>query len=81
MERFILENNYGEVIHLENALAGIVMFFFYPIEYFWIYSFTIIFVNAVLSLMPYAILRYNTPRLQRRRIILIEKAAKKTSAK
>jgi len=81
MERFILENNYGEVIHLENAIAGIVMMAFYPLEYFWYYSFPIIIVNAFLSLAPYAILRYNTPRLQRRRIILVEKAQKKAEQK
>lgn len=81
MERFILENNYGEVIHLQNAVFGLAMAFCYPIEYFWYFTFPIIFVNAVLSLMPYAILRYNTPRLQRRRQILVEKAAKKAAEK
>lgn len=79
MERFILENNYGEVIHLQNAIVGIAMIVCFPLEYFWYFSFPIIFVNAVLSLMPYAILRYNTPRLQRRRLILVEKAAKKAA--
>lgn len=79
MERFILENNYGEVIHLQNAIVGIAMIFCFPLKYFWYFSFPIIFVNAILSLMPYAILRYNTPRLQRRRLILVEKAAKKAA--
>lgn len=81
MERFILENNYGEIIHLENALAGVFMLLFFPAAHFWYFSFPIIFVNAVLSLAPYAILRYNTPRLQRRRLILVEKAARKAAAK
>ncbi|MGN1048638.1 MAG: hypothetical protein ACI4QZ_08530 [Eubacteriales bacterium] len=62
LERFILESNYGVAIHLANALCGLGV----PIlpscraPSVWVPIFA---VNFVLSLMPAALLRYNTASL------------------
>ena len=62
--RFLLEANYGVVIHLANALLGFVIAFI-PLcsaPSVWIPIFA---VNFILSLMPVAILRYNSYTLRR----------------
>ncbi len=64
LERFLLEANYGAMIHLANAVFGFLIMFI-PIcsaPSIWIPIFA---VNFVLSLMPFAILRYNTYILYR----------------
>ncbi len=58
LERFILEANFGVIIHLENAIFGFLVAF---IPYVgrpsvWI---PIYVVNFILSIMPVAILRFN----------------------
>lgn len=78
-ERFILECNYGALIHVENAVVGFVMILCFPIEYLWFFGMEIALVNAFLNLAPMCILRYNLPRLQRRRAILIERAEKSSA--
>lgn len=64
LERFLLESNYGFVIHLVNAMFG---FFILCLPYCGAaqYALPVALVNFVLSLMPAAILRYNTPGLFR----------------
>lgn len=61
--RFLIESNYGVVIHLENALMGplIFLFPFCRVLSIWL---PIAAVNFVLSLLPAAILRYNTRPLR-----------------
>lgn len=62
--RFLLEANYGVVIHLANALLGFVIAFI-PLcsaPSVWIPIFV---VNLILGLMPVAILRYNSYTLRR----------------
>ena len=61
--RFLLESNYGVVIHLENALCGLSLPLFPFLRPFSVW-FPIYFVNFVLHLLPVAILRYNTPPLR-----------------
>lgn len=57
LARFILEINYGVVIHLVNAILGflIILIPFCSSPSIWI---PIVAVNCVLSLLPVAILRY-----------------------
>ena len=64
LARFLLESNYGVVIHLANAVCGFGIAFlpFCRQPSLWI---PIFLVNFVLSLLPVAILRYNTPVLMR----------------
>ena len=59
LERFILEANYGVVIHLANAILGFLIAFI-PLcssPSIWI---PIVAVNFLLSLLPVAILRYTS---------------------
>lgn len=57
LERFIIETNYGVIIHLENALLGFLIFLipWCSAPSIWIPIFA---VNFVLSLLPVFILRY-----------------------
>ena len=61
--RFLLESNYGFVIHLADALCGLFLPLFPFLAPFSVW-FPIFFVNLILHLMPAAILRYNTPPLR-----------------
>ena len=74
LTRFLLEANYGVAIHLANAILGFLIFFI-PLcssPSVWIPIFA---VNLVLSLMPFAILRYNTYILYR----LYKRSQKRTT--
>ena len=57
LERFIIEANYGVVIHLANAALGFLIMFipFCSAPGIWIPIFA---VNLILSLLPVAILRF-----------------------
>ena len=70
--RFLMESNYGVVIHLVNALAGFLIVFIPEVGVS--IGLPVASVNAVLSLMPMAILRYHTAPLLR----LYERCAGKT---
>ena len=70
LKRFLIESNYGVVIHLANALLGFVILFipFCSSPAIWIPVFA---VNFILSLLPVFILRhtsYTLLRLYRRSI-------------
>ena len=62
--RFITENNYGTVIHLANAVFGFALLAL-PFGSRLGIALPVALVNMILSLMPYMILRYNTPTLCR----------------
>lgn len=64
LKRFIVESNYGVIIHIENALLGFLIFLI-PIcsaPSIWIPIFA---VNFVLSMLPVFVLRYVTYTLKR----------------
>jgi hypothetical protein len=64
LERFLIESNYGMVIHAANALLGFVIMFI-PIcsaPSIWIPIFA---VNFILSMMPVAVLRHTSYTLLR----------------
>lgn len=62
LARFLLESNYGVIIHLANALLGFLIAFipFCSRPSIWIPVFA---VNFILSLMPVAVLRYTSHTL------------------
>ncbi len=64
LERFLIESNYGVIIHTANALLGFVIMFlpWCSLPSVWIPIFA---VNFILSLMPVAILRHTSYTLQR----------------
>ena len=62
--RFLLESNYGVAGHLAGAIFGYLILllpFLSPLSV----ALPIAVINMILSLLPTAILRYNTPALQR----------------
>lgn len=63
LKRFIIEANYGVIIHLANALLGFLILFipFCSSPTIWIPIFA---VNFILSILPVFILRYTLYTLQ-----------------
>ena len=61
--RFLLESNYGVVGHLAGALLGFLIVLF-PIFGGVSVSLPVAVINMILSLLPTALLRYNTPALR-----------------
>ena len=74
LERFILESNYGALIHLVGIPFGflLILLFPNPLKYLWGFTFPAACINGILNLFPYMILRYNLPRLERM-VVLAEK--------
>lgn len=64
LERFLLESNYGVIIHLANAIFGFFVAFIPPCSSpsIWIPVFA---VNFILSMLPVFVLRFNTYTLSR----------------
>lgn len=60
LARFLLESRYGILIHLENIFGGLLLFLFLPLSY----AIPIAAINALLSLLPLMVLRYNLHTLQ-----------------
>ena len=64
LQRFLLESNYGVVIHLSNVMLGFLILLL-PFGRSLSLALPVASVNAVLSLLPIMILRYHTPPLLR----------------
>lgn len=64
LRRFILESNYGVIIHVANALLGAAVAFlpFCRSPMVWVPIFA---VNFILSILPVAVLRYTVYYLER----------------
>lgn len=62
--RFILECNYGAVIHLVGALLGFLIVFLYPLDCAPWVGIPVAAVNFFLNLLPLFALRYNVPKLE-----------------
>ncbi len=76
LERFLLESNYGVIIHIQNAIFGFLILFipFCHSPSIWV---PVFIVNFILSLLPVAVLRYNSYTLLR----LYNRALKKQEEK
>lgn len=76
LERFIVEANYGVIIHIANAILGalVVLIPFCSSPSIWIPIFT---VNFILSLLPVAVLRYTSYTLQNLHARCVKKDAGK----
>ena len=78
VERFIMECNYGVQVHLWNLILGFFpLLLFFPDEIAKRFILPASIANAILSLLPTMILRYNVPRLKRLLAVLEKKAARK----
>ena len=74
VERFILECNYGCSIHFWNFVLGFVVMLFFPKNIALRFILPGAIANAILSILPLMILRYNVPRLTRLLALLQKKA-------
>lgn len=64
LRRYMIECCYGEVIHLLNILLGFLAIFVVPFQYFLTIALPVALVNAVLSLLPIFVLRYNRKKIE-----------------
>ncbi len=63
VKRYILEANYGFVIHIMSIPLGFLIILLCPIEWALCFGVPVALVNAALNLLPAAALRYNIPKL------------------
>ena len=63
IKRFILEANYGAVIHFISVPLGFLIIFLCPLGHAIYFGIPVAIVNAVLNLLPAMALRYNVPKL------------------
>ena len=80
VERFIMECNYGVQVHLWNLILAFVLPLFFPHDIAMRFILPAAITNAILSILPTMILRYNVPRLNRLLVVLEKKAARKANA-
>jgi hypothetical protein len=65
IERYIIEANFGIVVHIADIIFGFLVLFVYPLKFWYCFGFPVAIVNAVLNLLPMFILRYNLPKLHK----------------
>lgn len=63
LKRYILEANYGVVIHWAGVPLGFLIIFICPLDWALRFGIPVATVNAILSLLPAFVLRYNIPKL------------------
>ena len=63
VKRFILEANYGVLVHIACIVFGFAIIFFCPKAFWWTVGLPIAIVNMTLNFMSNSILRYNLPKL------------------
>lgn len=61
--KFILESNYGIMVHVACILLGVSVIFIYPLQFALYFVIPVTIVNVVLNLLPIFVLRYNLPKL------------------
>lgn len=64
IERFILEDKIGLVIHFYSIVFGTILAFAMPYQLYLRASLLIVFTNFGMSFPSFCILRYNLPRLE-----------------
>ena len=79
IERFIMECNSGAWGHIFGIIFGYAAVFIFPSLYWKTIFIPAATVNAVLSFLPFMILRYNLPRLHRLRDLLEKKEMRNAS--
>lgn len=76
IERYILEANYGVVVHILGVTFGIATMFCCP-KLLWLrVGLPVMIVNTVLNGLPIFILRYNLPKLHTLRKFNLKKQSK-----
>lgn len=65
LERFLLEACYGEIGHFVSLFSGfLIVLLFFIAEYFWLIALCVAFINALMNLPSFCILRYNSYKLE-----------------
>ena len=65
VERFLLEACYGEIGHFVSLFSGfLIVLLFFIVEYFWLIALCVAFINALMNLPSFCILRYNSYKLE-----------------
>ncbi|MBE5756218.1 MAG: hypothetical protein E7342_00280 [Clostridiales bacterium] len=65
IKNYILEINYGVLVHIASMFLGFLIAFIYPLNLFFNFAFPVAVVNFVLNLLPIFVLRYNLSKLER----------------
>ncbi|MCR5741922.1 MAG: hypothetical protein K6G38_05660 [Gammaproteobacteria bacterium] len=73
-ERFILESNYGSMIHMVSAILSFFVFFMAPLKISYIMAIPESIVNFILCILPYFVLRYNVGKLKKVHLRLVKKS-------
>ena len=77
LDRFLLESCYGEIGHFCSVFLGFLLVLPYGISNMWIaVSIPVAFVNALLNLPSFCILRYNSYKLEVLRKSMLKKQAR-----
>ncbi|MCQ2387678.1 MAG: hypothetical protein MJ066_04460 [Clostridia bacterium] len=63
VERYILEANYGVMIHFLSIVFGFLIVFVLPLKYFLCFGIPVAIVNGIYNALSLFILRYNLPKL------------------
>ncbi len=64
IKRYILEANYGFVIHIASVPIGFLIIFLCPLSWALSFGVPVAIVNALLNLLPAFVLRHNIPKLK-----------------
>ncbi len=65
VERFLLEVCYGEIGHFVSLFSGfLIVLLFFIAEYFWLIALCVAFINTLMNLPSFCILRYNSYKLE-----------------
>lgn len=65
IKRYIIEANFGIVVHIADIIFGFLVIFIYPLKFWYCFGLPVSLVNALLNLLPMFILRYNLPKLHK----------------
>ena len=79
IERYILEANYGVMIHFLSIILGFLVIFILPLKYLLFFGVPVAIVNGIYNGLSLFILRYNLPKLHQLHRIN-EKRAKREEA-
>ncbi len=74
IKRYIIEANFGIMVHVADIIFGGLIVFIYPLEYWYCFALPVSLVNIVLNLLPMFILRYNLPKLHKLYAFVIKKS-------
>lgn len=64
VNKFIMESYKGQIVHIFNIIFGFVIMAIPPYKWTFCVALPVALVNAILSVLPIFVLRYNLPKLQ-----------------